>query len=261
MQLFDLNELAFHVWDFAPFPQVLCCGAVHRSWNKRLSPYNSQNKCVSITSPNKLWMETLTSIHVYRLPASQEQLLQICAHFSNIREANVSDLDCQYDFKFGDEGLFDHFVPSVHKLICNAKNYSHYLYYPTLNWFCGALRELVILNKNDRSELFTPFTNLLVLKQITHFTVQGIFSTSVADLQCMPELQVLSVLLVQPTPQQVTTQSLLEKIFAPEFEIRFYLKTCKNLRLVRASQYLASVMTEENRSQLKTDNIEFEIVE
>ena len=267
MHPFDLNQVAFQVWDYCLFPSVLCFGAVHSSWNRRLYPYDCQSRLKrvergelewaiptqSIVSGDKLWMSRLASINFMKVPFVETCWEQLLLCLQNLQEARIV---VRYENGLVKWGAFVRLVCSLRKLTCNEELFCSVLRAHKemgIHAPASVLREVVIIEKHERRILFSTASSSGVLSHITHFTVEGTHVVDFSDLLFLPQLQVFSSFLI--LGDFCITKS--------EFYLQTDFRPCKNLRLVRLNKFLVSSCRDGHYDKLRKKNahIEFEIVE
>jgi len=265
MQVFEANQLAFHVWSYVRFPLVLSYGAVHSSWNRRLYPYDKESRRqrrlrgaqesaipqVSSISLCKLWMTTTKSIHFTKVPDDMTRREQICQCLSNLQEARITSWE---DCCVQRYSSFCTMISNLRKLTCSPAIFYSFLrahVEMSERTTPSALREIVLVDNNNSSmPLFDSYViGSQVLAQITHFTVEGTHLVNFSDLLLLPQLQVFSSLL-QPTDTH--------HLYLLQSDYSMF----KHLRLIRLSNYLALWSTQVQFDKLRANSgVEIEIVE
>jgi len=138
-------------------------------------------------------------------------------------------------------------LSKLRKITCDMDTFHLYLY----SHQPSALRELVILRKNDPRQVFQSIPWYSVLKQLTHLTIKGAYSMQFSELLLLPNLEVFTVL-TKATRRTVTDYS-----FTLDYT------ACKNLRTIRLCSYVFSLYTEAQYTEMTrlNPNISIEIVQ
>jgi len=276
MSIFNVNHLAFEIWNLCPFPHILSYGAVHSSWNSRLYPYDiiSRTKRKSETalkqdektewalpqcspiSPRKLWLTTVTSIQFKILPDTEGLWEHLHRCLQNLKELKITSRHGHfYMYNYMNytaiEGIpvgpmFARLLCSLYKLTCREEIFISFLHtYTETGLGKCALREVIVIEKNDCLPMFVPDSlGSPLLSEITHFTSKGTDAVAFSDLIFLFELQVLTCL-VEPS----RGQPFLHFDFSP----------CKKLKLMRFSDCLSKEQIEKLRK--RNPGITVEIVE